>query len=249
VDNDVVPIKQSLGAVTAAEQGAIFFENIANERNIGPRMLIVHEVMGRHCGWLAAATAKAWRSRLAQLEFLPSFGLAKADKDIDAVYVPELAIDFEKEAARLKKVMDAKGCVTIFVSEGAYAQEIVKDLEARGEKVDRDAFGHVKLDKINVGDWFGKQMGKKLNAEKTLIQKSGYFARSAAANEEDRKLIRTMAHLAVDCGMAGQSGVIGHDEGKGGELRAIEFERIKGGKAFDVGTPWFHAMLRDIGQV
>jgi pyrophosphate--fructose-6-phosphate 1-phosphotransferase len=248
VDNDVVPIKQSLGAVTAAEQGAIFFENIANERNIGPRMLIVHEVMGRHCGWLAAATAKAWRDRLEQLKFLPSFNLAKSAKDIDAIYIPELPIDFEMEAARLKKVMDTKGSVTLFVSEGAYAHEIVKDLEARGERVDRDAFGHVKLDKINVGDWFGKQMGKKLNAEKTLVQKSGYFARSAAANEEDRKLIRTMAHLAVDCGLGGKSGVIGHDEEKGGELRAIEFERIKGGKAFDTDASWFQTMLKGIGQ-
>ena len=28
VDNDVVPIAQSLGADTAAEQGALFFENV-----------------------------------------------------------------------------------------------------------------------------------------------------------------------------------------------------------------------------
>ena len=31
VDNDIYPIVQTLGAWTAAEQGAIFFENIANE--------------------------------------------------------------------------------------------------------------------------------------------------------------------------------------------------------------------------
>jgi diphosphate-dependent phosphofructokinase len=31
VDNDIVPIRQSLGAWTAAEQGAIFFENVVNE--------------------------------------------------------------------------------------------------------------------------------------------------------------------------------------------------------------------------
>lgn len=33
VDNDVVPIKQTLGALTAAEQGAVFFENCINERS------------------------------------------------------------------------------------------------------------------------------------------------------------------------------------------------------------------------
>ncbi len=34
VDNDVFPITQTLGAWTAAEQGAIFFENIANENRM-----------------------------------------------------------------------------------------------------------------------------------------------------------------------------------------------------------------------
>ena len=57
VDNDVVPVKQTLGAWTAAEQGAIFFENIANENTTSRRQLIIHEVMGRNCGWLTAATA------------------------------------------------------------------------------------------------------------------------------------------------------------------------------------------------
>src|SRR5258708_27524291 len=61
VDNDIVPIRQSLGAVTAAEQGAIYFENVVNEATATPRMLLVHEVMGRNCGWLTAATARAWR--------------------------------------------------------------------------------------------------------------------------------------------------------------------------------------------
>ena len=36
IDNDVVPIKQTLGALTAAEQGAIFFENVINEQSTSP---------------------------------------------------------------------------------------------------------------------------------------------------------------------------------------------------------------------
>ena len=55
IDNDVVPIRQSLGAWTAAEQGSRFAQNIVGEHNSGSRMLIVHEVMGRNCGWLTAA--------------------------------------------------------------------------------------------------------------------------------------------------------------------------------------------------
>ena len=46
IDNDVFPITQSLGAWTAAEQGAKFFANVVAESTSNPRMLVVHEVMG-----------------------------------------------------------------------------------------------------------------------------------------------------------------------------------------------------------
>ncbi|HLF20902.1 MAG TPA: pyrophosphate--fructose-6-phosphate 1-phosphotransferase, partial [Aestuariivirga sp.] len=152
------------------------------------------------------------------------------------------------EARRLKRVMDEKDSINIFVSEGACVDEIVKEMEARGEIAARDAFGHIRLDSIKVGDWFGKQFGKLLGADKTLVQKSGYFARSAAANKQDLALIRTMVNFAADCGLKGVSGVVGHDEERGGELRAIEFSRIKGGKPFDVTVTWFREMLDQIGQ-
>ncbi|MFL5260277.1 MAG: pyrophosphate--fructose-6-phosphate 1-phosphotransferase [Hyphomicrobiales bacterium] len=248
VDNDVVPIRQTLGAVTAAEQGAIFFENVVNEATATPRMLLVHEVMGRNCGWLTAATARAWRERLKKLHFLPEFHLERRRKDIDGIYIPEVVFDLATEAARLKRLMDEKDCVNIFLSEGAGAEEIVREMEARGAAVPRDAFGHVKLDKINVGEWFASHIGKQIGAGRTLVQKSGYFARSAAANREDIALIAKMAELAVVCALSGRSGVIGHDEEHQGELRAIEFERIRGGKPFDTSAPWFTAMLEEIGQ-
>ena len=41
-------------------------------------MLIVHEVMGRHCGWLTAATAQAYREWLDTQEWLPEIGLGRA---------------------------------------------------------------------------------------------------------------------------------------------------------------------------
>ena len=63
-----------------------------NEQSSNPRMLIIHEVMGRHCGWLTAATARAYRERLARMAFLPEFNLGRAHKEIDAIYVPEMAI-------------------------------------------------------------------------------------------------------------------------------------------------------------
>ena len=45
-----------------------------------------------------------------------------------------------------------------------------------------------------------------------------------------------------------EGGLIGHGEERGGRLRAIEFDRIKGGKEFDPSTPWFADLLGAIGQ-
>ncbi len=83
IDNDVYPIRQSLGAWTAAEQGARYFANVVAEHGANPRMLIVHEVMGRNCGWLTAATARAYRERLlGRLDFVPGLGLAPERLDV-----------------------------------------------------------------------------------------------------------------------------------------------------------------------
>ena len=249
VDNDVFPITQTLGAWTAAEQGAIFFENIANENTTSSRQLLVHEVMGRNCGWLTAATAFEYRKRLDKKAFLPDVLLAKEKWDIDAVYIPEMALDMKKEMDRLSILMDEKDCVNIFLSEGAGVETIVAEMESNGEEVKRDAFGHVRLDEINPGQWFSKRFSKLLRAEKTLVQKSGYFARSAAPNDKDLELIMETADLAVKSALNGESGVIGLDEDENDKMKIINFSRIKGGKSFDTQQSWFQQMLSEIGQV
>ncbi len=248
IDNDVFPIRQSLGAWTAAEEGARYFENVVAEHNANPRMLIVHEVMGRNCGWLTAETARVYRERLHELDFLPGIGLTMERKDVHGVFIPEMAIDIAAEAARLRAEMDMHDCVNIFVSEGAAVETIVQEMEANGEDVPRDAFGHVKLDAVNPGQWFGKQFAQMLGAEKTLVQKSGYFSRSAPANEADLALIKRCTDRAVECALQGEGGVMGEDEDRGDELRPIEFSRIAGGKPFDIDVPWFGELLAAIGQ-
>ena len=248
IDNDVVPIRQSLGAWTAAEQGAVFARNILAEHSSNPRMLIIHEVMGRNCGWLTAETARRHHAWVAEQEFVPAFGNDPRRWDVHAVFVPEVHVDLTAEAERLRATMDEIGCVNIFLSEGAGVADIVEQLEASGQEVPRDPFGHVQLDKVNPGAWFAKQFAELVGAEKVMVQKSGYFSRSAAANDEDLALIKECTDLAVDTALKGGSGVIGHDEERGDELRAIEFERIAGGKAFDAESEWFRELLASIGQ-
>ena len=250
VDNDVYPIKQSLGAYTAAEEGAKYFWNVVKEGSASPRSLVIHEVMGRNCGWLTAFTGiyyrKMLRSRKAHL--VPSFGWSKEMLDINAVYVPESKIDFNAEGRRLKEVMDKLGRVNIFVSEGACVKEIIAEMRKRGEEVPVDAFGHPRLDKVNVGQYFAKRFGELLGAEKTQVFKSGYFARSAAPCKKDLDLIQRCCALAVDSALAGVGGVVGKDEDDSNTIRACEFDRVKGGKPFNVRNSRFRKMLKEIGQ-
>jgi pyrophosphate--fructose-6-phosphate 1-phosphotransferase len=248
VDNDVVPIRQSLGAWTAAEVGAHFFDNVSNEQTAAPKTLVIHEVMGRHCGWLTAATARAYIQKTSANEYVEGFMMNAELKRIDGLYLPEMVFDIEAEGDRLRAIMEKTGQVTLFVSEGAGLDAIVAEREASGETVKRDAFGHVKIDTINVGGWFQKQFAAIIGAERSMVQKSGYFARSAPANGEDLRLIQGMVDLAVESALNKVSGVTGHDEGQDGKLRAIEFPRIKGGKAFDIAQPWFADVMDHIGQ-
>jgi pyrophosphate--fructose-6-phosphate 1-phosphotransferase len=248
IDNDVIPIRQSLGAWTAAEQGALYARNIIAEHSSNPRMLIVHEVMGRNCGWLTAATAHAHHRWVKNADFAEWLENSAVRWDVHAVFVPERPFDIAGEAQRLRAIMDVEDGVNLFISEGAGVAEVVAAMEAQGEEVPRDPFGHVQLDKINPGQWFAKQFAAELGADKVLVQKSGYFSRSAAPNAADLALIRLCTDFAVDAALRGESGVVGEDEDRGGELRAIEFARIAGGKKFDVTVPWFTELLAELGQ-
>ncbi len=248
VDNDVIPVKQTLGAWTAAEQGARFFQNIVNENTTSRRQLIIHEVMGRHCGWLTAGTAYEYMESLKSMNFLPELNMSIDRWAVHAVYVPEIDVDFQKESVRLRKCMDENDCVNIFLSEGAGMEAIVRELESKGQEVPRDAFGHVRLDDINPGQWFAKQFSDALDADKTLIQKSGYFARSAKPGKRDLDLIKKSAFMAAEFALNGNSGLVGLDENNNGDLGLIDLQLIKGGKEFDTNQPWFQDMLIAIGQ-
>ena len=248
IDNDVYPIAQTLGAVTAAEQSARFFQNISNENTTSGRQLIIHEVMGRNCGWLTGRAAYDFKKGLEAWSWLPEGLLRQARWEIDAVWVPELEIDLEEEANRLINAMDENDCVNIFLSEGAGLDNIVSERLAAGKKLEVDAFGHYRLDELDAGKWYSKHLKKMLGAEKVLVQKSGYFARSAAPNQEDLELIKASCAQAAKSALDKVSGVAGLDENNGGKMGTIDFPLIAGHKPFDVDQEWYTSMLAEIGQ-
>ena len=81
-----------------------------------------------------------------------------------------------------------------------------------------------------------------------MVQKSGYFARSAKPNKRDLELIRNSAGLATEVALGHRSGVIGKDMDNDNKLGLIDFNRIKGGKPFDYKAEWYNDMLNEIGQ-
>jgi len=248
IDNDVYPIKQTFGADTAANEGAKYFENVVSEHSANPRMLILHEVMGRDSGYLTAWTAQCYREQILKKQTFPEgFGTSMRTRDVHAVWIPEMPLDIESEGARLKKIMDECGNVNVFMSEGSGVHEIIAEMERDGKEVPRDAFGHVKLALINPGQYFATRLADLVGAEKTLVQKSGYFGRAAAANKYDQDLIGRCAEVGVKSAIAQVSGCMGEDEDKeGAPVRAIEFERIKGGKPFDITQNWFKQLLVEV---
>ena len=141
--------------------------------------------MGRHCGWLTAAAARDYRKRLDGYRWLPELNITRERWDVHAVWIPEMELDLESELERLNAIMDEHDCVNLFLSEGAGTDAIIREKENAGEELRRDAFGHVRLDELKPGQWFADKLKESLSADKVLVQKSGYFARSARPNSRD----------------------------------------------------------------
>ena len=124
--------------------------------------------------------------------------------------------------------------------------------DSRGIFIDQDysiAFGHVRLDELNPGKWFAKKLAERLNANKVLVQKSGYFGRSAKANSEDLELIFKVVDKAVESAINGENGVVGWDEENNNKLCCIDFSRIKGGKPFNTELDWYIKMKKEIYNI
>ena len=247
IDNDVYPIRQTLGAYTAAEQTNLFFQNIVNENTTSSRQLIIHEVMGRNCGWLTAYSAYLYNNSLKNKKFIPNLLVDKEKWSIHAVYIPEIDYNFDNEYLRLRKIMDSYDCVNIFFSEGAGLDTIIKKMKDNNQHIEYDAFGHVRIDQINPGQWFAEKFKEKLSADKVLVQKSGYFARSSNPNAKDLDLIEKTSYLAVDEALGRNSGVVGIRDNDS-EVTLIPFKEIKGGKPFDPSSDWFKELLFKINQ-
>ena len=242
IDNDIDPITQSIGAASAAEAGARFARNVMAEHSSSPRTIVVHEVMGRDCGWLTARTAQRHLDWVEQLPRIPSL-LEPEAWGVHALLLPELEVSLDAVAAQLEPVWSERGSVNLFVSEGAGAEMVLGERRRAGETIAEDAFGHPRLDQVRVGDWIARELGELLGADRTLVVKSGYFARSGPAEPEDRVLINRCCTVAVRAAIEGTAGIVGGDTAAGDTLGVIGFDRIAGGRRLDPTTAWVQDLL------
>ena len=242
IDNDIAPITQSIGAASAAEAGARFARNVMAEHSSSPRTLVVHEVMGRDSGWLTVRTARDHLDWVDELTRVPELIEPRA-WGIHAVLIPEIRFTSDTVAEQLAPIWAAQRSANVFISEGAGATMVRRERLEAGDSIGTDAFGHPKLDQVRVGEWLADELALLLDAERTLVVKSGYFARSGPANAEDRALINRCAITALRAALDGRSGIVGQDAEHEDALRLVEFGRVVGGRGLDPGAPWVQELL------
>jgi diphosphate-dependent phosphofructokinase len=242
IDNDIAPIARSIGSASAAEAGARFAHNVMAEHSSSPRTIVIHEVMGRDCGWLTARTAQQYLTWAERLPRIPEL-IEPTAWGVHAVLLPEIEFSIDELASGLEPVWMQQESVNLFVSEGAGAEMVLRDRIRDGTEIGTDAFGHPKLDQVRVGDWIADELSMLLDADRTVVVKSGYFARSGPANAEDRVLINRCCTVALRAALDGISGIVGGDEDHDDALGVIDFDRIHGGRRLDVTDPWVRELL------
>jgi len=150
--------------------------------------VFVLEVMGRHAGWIAAAS-----------------GLA-GNKSSDAPHIilfPEIAFDREKFLAKLRATVEKRGYCVIVVSEG------VRDADGKflAETGTRDAFGHAQLGGVGpvVAQMAAAEFGYKYH-----WAVADYLQRAAAhiASKVDVDQAYAVGKAAVEFALKGKNAVM-----------------------------------------
>jgi ATP-dependent phosphofructokinase / diphosphate-dependent phosphofructokinase len=203
IDNDLRVHDHTPGFGSAAKfvAAAIMGDNYDSRSLPGIKIDVI---MGRHAGWLTAASVLA----------------RQHDEDgPHLIYVPESPLSEEKFLADVDRVYSKQGRCLIAVSEGistpdggTWAEKIVQDYAATMAKLDpsltsgveRDSHGNVQLSGSGVlGDYMSKLvktgLGTKHKKLRVRADTFGYLQRSfpGFVSETDAKEARLVGQMAV----------------------------------------------------
>ncbi|MBL4700879.1 MAG: 6-phosphofructokinase [Phycisphaeraceae bacterium] len=194
IDNDLVCNDHTPGFGSAAKFVAQAFmgDNLDNAALPGVK---INVVMGRHAGFLTAASILGRRS----------------DKDgPHLVYVPESRLSVDKIMADVDRTFKKYGRCVMAVSEGIHDENgdplAAKLAQAAGEEIERDSHGNVQLSGSGaLGDFISKAIKSKLGIARVRADTLGYLQRSFAGcvSEVDQREARGTGYKAAELAMSG----------------------------------------------
>ncbi len=170
IDNDLYGTDHCPGFASAAKYIATSCMEINKDARVYDNgMITVVEIMGRHAGWLAAASALA-----------TEFGSGP-----DLIYLPEVDFDMDKFLSDIEAIYKKNGKVFVAVSEGIHYADGSFVSEAKTSAT--DGFGHAQLGGLAslLAEIIKAKTGAKVRGiELSLLQRCGAHLASATDVQE-----------------------------------------------------------------
>ncbi len=188
IDNDLAGTDHCPGYASAAKYIATSCMEVCKDNEVyATDNITIMEIMGRHAGWLTAASAIA------------TFKGAGPD----LIYLPETNFSFDQFMDDIQKVHEEKGDVFVCVSEGIHYENLNYVSEAKVSQT--DGFGHTQLGGVAnyLADIVKGRTGVKTRAiELSLLQRSA----AHLASQTDIEEAIGAGKFAVEQAIAGKSG-------------------------------------------
>ena len=170
IDNDLWGTDHCPGYASAAKYIATSIMEVYHDARVyDTGMIAVVEIMGRHAGWLTAASALA-----------SEYGCGP-----DLIYMPETDFDMDKFIADVKRIYAERNYCLIAVSEGIHYADGTFVSEAKTSAT--DGFGHAQLGgtATMLAEILKKETGAKVRGiELNLLQRCGAHLASETDIEE-----------------------------------------------------------------
>ncbi len=192
IDNDLVLNDHTPGFPSAARFVAQAFAG-ANLDNAALPGVYVGVVMGRHAGFLTAASA---------------LGKKFPDDGPHLIYVPERVFEIDKFLADVKTVYERYGRCVVAVSEGVHDAGGRPILSVMAPELERDAHGNVQLSGSGaLADFLCNQIRERLKIKRVRGDTFGYLQRSfvGCVSDVDQREAREVGEKAVQYAMWGEA--------------------------------------------
>ena len=190
IDNDLVGNDHTPGFPSAARFVAQAFMG-ANLDNYALPGVYLAVVMGRHAGFLTAASA---------------LGKKFPDDGPHLIYVPERTFSIDKFLADVKRVYERYGRCIIAVSEGIHDDSGTPILAQLSKQLEKDAHGNVQLSGTGaLADLLCEEIKNKLGIKRVRGDTLGYMQRSfiGCVSDVDQREAREVGEKAVQFAMWG----------------------------------------------